>query len=802
MTRRTNSLRIPRPRRLRRLVTPSDATIPLVDGFDSLELLGSGGCAIVWRARRITDGARVAIKLPRGEHATRDFIERFDEECDLLRRVRPHPNVVPVLGRTRARLANDTWVPVLVMQEIPDARTLVEFADEAGLDVRGRLRLFRAVCAGVAHLHRAGVVHLDLKPSNVLVDSLGTPRVADLGAAKILLNNDARRSFFTPQYASPEQLSGAPEALEQSSDIYSLGKILATLLGGEEIVSLPRSAKSRPATPRPLASDSSGPMWDRSEAADTRVRAAIDWTPDRLLDVIDDPDPEIHGIIAKATARNPADRYADARELVAAIDERLRPWPLRVLHHATAAFRATPRGARRAGTRATVATAAVVLALAASFAGALVLLKRSLHDGTNSFAAPTMLAAAPSTVEDVFLVEIPPQCDLAELARLAGTRASVVDDLDSSAPSPSALDPSDLGTFRPVHAALVERLAQAGARVVGLDVKFPHRPELGAGTQRLASAILQASAEHQCPVVVAVSRLDARPAAELIDPQLRAVVAGWGSIELFVQAGVGRCVPMAAQLGDQEPALGFAAAVLRAALRHGAATIEPRDEALVLRGVGTSATRLHASLLAPLGALPVLSQESLPPETLVACHAFNLPARATLAAATIGAIELLGLDDAALRDRVEGRIVLVTNNLAHGDEDADRLLDGLPVLKAWDHTAALSTWLHPTAPPPSSTRVLALMAVAAALGVLVALPAVRALNRRLRQKLAEDRRASVRATALLATAGAAALVLVAAWLLVAFGGVLSFETLSITLAGFFGIVLVFAVGAGGRPVAV
>ena len=149
-----------------------------------------------------------------------------------------------------------------------------------------------------------------------------------------------------------------------------------------------------------------------------------------------------------------------------------------------------------------------------------------------------------------------------------------------------------------------------------------------------------------------------------------------------------------------------------------------------------------------------------------------------------------------------GRIVLVTNNLGRGDEDPARPLDGQPLLKAWNHASAIAMWLQPPAPTSSSARVLPSMAGAALLGVIASLPAIRALNRRLRARAASGRGGSPRVVGLLATAAISVAALTSTWVLVALCGVTSFEALSILLAGFFGVVMVFAIGAGGRPVPV
>lgn len=110
------------------------------------------------------------------------------------------------------------------------------YCEEHKLGVDPLLRLFLQVCAAVAHAHQNLVVHRDLKPGNILVDSTGTPKLLDFGICKLLLHEPAEgetvtgAAMMTPDYASPEQVRGEP--ITVASDIYSLGAVLFELLTG------------------------------------------------------------------------------------------------------------------------------------------------------------------------------------------------------------------------------------------------------------------------------------------------------------------------------------------------------------------------------------------------------------------------------------------------------------------------------------------------------------------------------------------------------------------------------------------
>ena len=185
----------------------------------------------VWLAER-ADGLmqrHVALKLPRGAWLRADLVARMGRERDILSTLE-HPNI--------ARLY-DAGVtaggrPFLAL-EFVDGRSIDQYFAAEGLDVRARVRLFLQVVQAVAYAHGRLVVHRDLKPSNILVTRDGQVRLLDFGIAKLLDEGHDRQPGLTelagrphtPEYASPEQISG--ELLSTASDIYSLGVVLYEL---------------------------------------------------------------------------------------------------------------------------------------------------------------------------------------------------------------------------------------------------------------------------------------------------------------------------------------------------------------------------------------------------------------------------------------------------------------------------------------------------------------------------------------------------------------------------------------------
>lgn len=191
--------------------------------------LGEGGMGLVMRAER-ADGAyeqQVAVKLLRGR-ADAEALARSTRERQILAGLR-HPHIARLLdgGSTPA------GQPYLVM-ELVDGEPIDQWCDTRQADPAGRLALFEQVCDAVAHAHARLVVHCDIKPSNVLVDTDGQVRLLDFGIARLMQGDspDAPPAL-TPAYASPEQLAGQTPGT--ASDVYSLGRLLQRLLAHERL---------------------------------------------------------------------------------------------------------------------------------------------------------------------------------------------------------------------------------------------------------------------------------------------------------------------------------------------------------------------------------------------------------------------------------------------------------------------------------------------------------------------------------------------------------------------------------------
>jgi TolB-like protein/Tfp pilus assembly protein PilF/tRNA A-37 threonylcarbamoyl transferase component Bud32 len=198
--------------------------------------IGRGGMGAVYEASRADNefNKRAAIKLVKRGMDTDFILRRFRKERQILAAL-DHPHIGGLLdGGT-----TDDGLPYFVMEFI-EGQPLYSYCDSHQLNITERLKLFRAICDAVHYAHQKQVVHRDIKPSNVLVTSDGVPKLLDFGIAKLLnpelagdITHDPTATamrLMTPEYASPEQVQGAPTT--PTTDVYSLGVLLYELLTG------------------------------------------------------------------------------------------------------------------------------------------------------------------------------------------------------------------------------------------------------------------------------------------------------------------------------------------------------------------------------------------------------------------------------------------------------------------------------------------------------------------------------------------------------------------------------------------
>jgi eukaryotic-like serine/threonine-protein kinase len=203
-----------------------------------LQQIGEGGCGIVYMAEQEEPvHRRVALKVIKLGMDTKQVIARFDAERQALA-LMDHANIAKVLDAG----ATETGRPYFVMELVRGTK-ITEFCDESKLPTEDRLKLFIQVCHAIQHAHQKGVIHRDVKPSNILVtinDGVPVPKVIDFGIAKATAGRLTDHTLFTafeqfigtPAYMSPEQAVMTSLDIDTRSDIYSLGVLLYELLTG------------------------------------------------------------------------------------------------------------------------------------------------------------------------------------------------------------------------------------------------------------------------------------------------------------------------------------------------------------------------------------------------------------------------------------------------------------------------------------------------------------------------------------------------------------------------------------------
>jgi len=206
--------------------------------YHVLEKIGEGGMGIVYLAEQESPmRRRVAIKIIKLGMDTHEVVARFQAERQALAMM-DHPNIAAVFDAG----STESGRPYFVMEHVPGV-SLTEYCDIHRLDVRERLDLFMTVCHAIHHAHQKGIIHRDIKPTNVLVavmDGKPVPKVIDFGVAKAINQRLTEQTIFTeqgrligtPEYMSPEQAEMTGLNVDTTTDIYSLGVLLYELLTG------------------------------------------------------------------------------------------------------------------------------------------------------------------------------------------------------------------------------------------------------------------------------------------------------------------------------------------------------------------------------------------------------------------------------------------------------------------------------------------------------------------------------------------------------------------------------------------
>ncbi len=246
------------------------------------ELLGVGGMGRVYRA--VCDGESFALKLVRGDLAEDSvFRRRFEREARIAQQVK-NPHVVPVLDT-----GEHEGVPYLSQRFVEGGSLEEKLKREGRLDVPTTLAICAQVADGLDALFAGGMVHRDVKPANVLLDTDGTALITDFGLAKDSQGTALTRpgqALGSLDYMSPEQIRG--EDVTAATDVYALGCVICQCLSG---------------TPPFAGKQGMRILWAQLQDEPPDPCAELDGTP-----------PALGPAILQALAKGPADRPQSAGE--------------------------------------------------------------------------------------------------------------------------------------------------------------------------------------------------------------------------------------------------------------------------------------------------------------------------------------------------------------------------------------------------------------------------------------------------------------------------------------------------------
>ena len=312
-----------------------------IGAYRILREIGHGGMAVVYLAERADEQyrKRVAIKMLQPGVNKDEILRRFRNERQALAAL-DHPGIVKLLDGG----STEEGLPYLIMEYVEGVR-IDAYCDTHRLSIAARLQLFRLVCLAVQYAHEKLVIHRDLKPSNILVTQEGVVRLLDFGIAKVLnpqwspettLTRAGWRAM-TPEYASPEQVRGAP--VTRTTDIYSLGVLLYELLTGHRPHRIGDDAAFEVEQSRyraePQKPSVSVDRIDEKVSSDDSTRSLI--TPQlvaearalRPEELTRSLRGDLDTIVMKAIRWEPEERYASAEEFAQDIERHLAGLPIK-----------------------------------------------------------------------------------------------------------------------------------------------------------------------------------------------------------------------------------------------------------------------------------------------------------------------------------------------------------------------------------------------------------------------------------------------------------------------------------------
>lgn len=268
----------------------------LVDRYRLLERIDRGGTAEVWRGRDERLDRDVAVKIL-GAEADPAFRERFTMEARRAAAV-SHPHIVTVFDE-----GQDGSDAFIVMEDVRGKSLRDIVAERGALPAAEVATVIRQLAGALDATHRAGLVHLDVKPANVIVDEAGNAKLTDFGIARAARDSEERELVGTARYIAPERLEGRP--VTARADVYGLALVAYELLTGQ---------------PAFLGAENEDLLRDRLERGAPRIRS-VDKTLSETADAV----------VARGLAREPERRYPTAGAFALALSDAVNDPVTRVL---------------------------------------------------------------------------------------------------------------------------------------------------------------------------------------------------------------------------------------------------------------------------------------------------------------------------------------------------------------------------------------------------------------------------------------------------------------------------------------
>ncbi|MEM8911518.1 MAG: protein kinase [Planctomycetota bacterium] len=288
--------RLAAARRIIEAVPPLQWTKPQLDGFDVDAVIGKGAFATVWRARHVASGRPAAVKIIRADLATDLVFDRFTREIQVMREMN-HPGIAMIYA---SHLERDL---AYYAMELIEGQSMGHYVSNRMPRATQIIKMIALICDALQHAHQRGVIHRDVKPSNVMVTDEGQPKIVDFGLSKSMFNSSLESNsqtvdgavLGTPLFMSPEQARGDGSLVDHRSDLYAAATMLFMFLLREH----PHGVGSM----------------DREHTISRIANGPIK----RARDINEKFNPDLDAILHRALSPNPDDRYPDAGQFASSL---------------------------------------------------------------------------------------------------------------------------------------------------------------------------------------------------------------------------------------------------------------------------------------------------------------------------------------------------------------------------------------------------------------------------------------------------------------------------------------------------